>query len=278
MNLNLLSSPRELIRERKSTRTYSPRPLEPEKKELLERFLEEQTVRSGLRGRFVLLDTLGEGKQKMGTYGFITGATTYVAGILHQEETDAVRFGEVFETIILYATSLGLQTCWLGGTFQREAFARSLKLEEGERLPVISPVGYGQESPRLGETILRSAIGANGRKSWDKLFFHESEEVSLTKGEAGAYAEVLEMVRLCPSASNKQPWRVVMDHDCFRFYLARTPGYGVTGFDLQKNDLGIAKCHFELAARDLGLKGEWLVEAQAPAGPGEYLFTWRMNA
>jgi nitroreductase len=52
-----------------------------------------------------------------------------VAGILHQEETDAVRFGEVFETIILYATSLGLQTCWLGGTFQREAFARSLKLE-----------------------------------------------------------------------------------------------------------------------------------------------------
>jgi len=26
---------------------------------------------------------------------------------------------------------------------------------------------------------------------------------------------------------------------------------------MQKNDIGIAKCHFELSANELGLKGTW---------------------
>lgn len=31
-------------------------------------------------------------------------------------------------------------------------------------------------------------------------------------------------------------------------------GNGVSSYDIQKNDIGIAKCHFELAAKELSLK------------------------
>lgn len=66
------------------------------------------------------------------------------------------------------------------------------------------------------------------------------------------------MLRLAPSASNKQPWRVLVDNEKFHFYLARNKGYGeALGYDVQKIDIGIAMCHFELTMQELGFKGKW---------------------
>ncbi len=94
------------------------------------------------------------------------------------------------------------------------------------------------------------------------------------------------MLRLAPSASNRQPWRVIQDGACYHFYLQRTPGYGrgtltftLLGLaDLQRVDIGIAMCHFELAARELGLEGQWVVDEPDLPKPGEtieYVVTWR---
>ena len=47
------------------------------------------------------------------------------------------------------------------------------------------------------------------------------------------------------------------------------------GFDMQKNDLGIAKCHFELSASELGLKGQWKILSNiATDADWEYISTW----
>ena len=65
-----------------------------------------------------------------------------------------------------------------------------------------------------------------------------------------------------------------------------TPGYGrgtlpftLLGLaDLQRVDMVIAMCHFELAAREAGLAGGWVVEDPAIAAPHvgmEYTATWR---
>ena len=96
------------------------------------------------------------------------------------------------------------------------------------------------------------------------------------------------MVRLGPSASNKQPWRVVKHDRYWRFYLRRTPGYRedlikriLDLCDLQRLDMGIAMCHFELAAREMGLKGKWIVEAvtdQYPDALTEYIVSWESRA
>ena len=101
----------------------------------------------------------------------------------------------------------------------------------------------------------------------------------------GEYAKALEMVRIGPSASNKQPWRVISHNQFWRFYLRRTPGYyadpikRVLGLcDLQRLDMGIAMCHFELTARELGLKGEWVVEDELDRYPDAlttYVVSWK---
>jgi hypothetical protein len=50
--------------------------------------------------------------------------------------------------------------------------------------------------------------------------------------------------------------------------------------DLQRVDMGIAMCHFELTAREAGLSGEWLraePDIEKPDSLTEYVVTWRHN-
>ena len=92
------------------------------------------------------------------------------------------------------------------------------------------------------------------------------------------------MVRLGPSASNKQPWRVIQEDHAFHFYVQRTPGYRDSLLqrmlrveDLQRVDLGIAMCHFELTARELGLRGRWAAQEpklETPDPLTEYTISW----
>jgi nitroreductase len=92
------------------------------------------------------------------------------------------------------------------------------------------------------------------------------------------------MVRLGPSASNKQPWRIVRDGATWHVYIQRTPGYRnrwivrlMNVDDLQRVDAGIAMCHFERTARELGLDGRWIVSEppiQKPDGMTEYVTSW----
>ena len=85
--------------------------------------------------------------------------------------------------------------------------------------------------------------------------------MALPTGAARRYADPLEMLRLGPSASNRQPWRLVKEsgRDIFHLYLRRSRGYDklIKAVDLQRIDMGIAMSHFELTARELGLGGRW---------------------
>ena len=48
--------------------------------------------------------------------------------------------------------------------------------------------------------------------------------------------------------------------------------------DLQRVDMGIAMCHFELAARERGLAGHWVVDdprIEQPDENTEYTASWR---
>ena len=95
----------------------------------------------------------------------------------------------------------------------------------------------------------------------------------------GKYAAVLDCVRFGPSASNNQPWRIVRQssQSAFHFYLKRTWGYDKFNarIDLQRVDIGIAMCHFELAVRDIGLTGRWAgANPGLETGTAEYIISW----
>ena len=94
--------------------------------------------------------------------------------------------------------------------------------------------------------------------------------------------QLLEAGRWAPSASNRQPWRVLRQGQAWHFFLQRTPGYGKVsepvsgGSDLQRVDMGIAMCHFELTAKEMGLEGRWTVDPEAAGRPepAEYVVSW----
>ena len=76
----------------------------------------------------------------------------------------------------------------------------------------------------------------------------------LTREAAGALVDALEAVRLAPSAVNKQPWRVILSGNKAHFYEKRSRGYNDGEWDIQKIDMGIALCHFEVAAKENGIR------------------------
>lgn len=197
--------------------------------------------------------------EKLGTYGFIKGHKGFVAGVcLHKDEA-IIDLGYAFEKVILEMTKLGLGTCWLGGSFSRESFMKFIPVKEGELIPAVTPFGYGAEKQRMKDRAIRKMAGADNRKEWNELFFRGDFNTPLKADDAGALAKAFEAVRIGPSASNKQPWRIVLGGDAAHFYLDFDPNYmgNKMGFPMQKLDIGIAMSHFELACRELGRNGKW---------------------
>ena len=254
----------EIIKERSSRRSYTPQPVEADKLGALRDFFVPLKGPFGGEARFVILDTSGWGEGKinaLGTYGTMQGARLFIVGIMRRGEHDMEDFGYQFEKVILRATDLGLGTCWIGGIFNRSRFAEKAGIREDEVLPAISPLGYPTPKRSVTDSIIRWSAGSRNRRPWHELFFHGSFEMALTDEAAGRYFDPLEMLRLGPSASNRQPWRVVKEQgqNTFHLYLRRSRGYDklIKAVDLQRLDMGIAMSHFELTARELGLVGRW---------------------
>lgn len=274
----------EIVRARSSKRTYVEDPREAELLAALRaKLVDPPPAPFGNRVRLLLLESFDEkmrGGRKLGTYGFIKGARNFIVGLAAEGEHGLEDFGYVFEWAVLAATDLGLATCWVGGTLKRGAFARAASAAPDEIVPAVSPVGISPGRRRVFDSTLRLLAGATGRKPWGELFFDGDFKRELSEDGAGRFATALEMTRLAPSASNRQPWRVVKarDAESYHFFVRRTPGYHkMTAIDLQRIDLGIAMCHFGLCARELGLPGRWTFEQPElgePPGRTEFIASW----
>ena len=222
--------------------------------------------------------------KRLGTYGTIRGASAFILGAAEPRGMYLEDFGHAMERLVLAATGLGLGSCWIGGFFTRGTFSRRLEATRGERIPSVAAVGRMADRGAAEEGLMRRFAGGSRRKPWDELFFDGGFGTVLAPENAGGYATPLEMVRRAPSASNRQPWRVVRRGRSWHFFIRRTPGYpppfsrkffGVE--DLQRVDSGIAMCHFELAAREHGLAGTWVVSPPSiplPDSLTEYSATW----
>ena len=102
---------------------------------------------------------------------------------------------------------------------------------------------------------MRRSIKANTRLPWKELFFKNSFKDPFNEDEAGSYQFPLEMLRLAPSAVNKQPWRVVVDDKGFHFFEKHSLGSEKNSVDMQRIDVGIGICHFHLASMECGMQG-----------------------
>lgn len=278
----------EIIKQRYSCRAYTKAPIAAGQAGQLGMFIEP--LRTGPLDapfRFELVVATEQDQKALkglGTYGLIKNPAGFIIGAAGQGEKNLEDFGYGMEAVILCATGLGLGTCWLGGNFTKHSFSQKIRAASEEIIPAVASIGCAAEQGRV-RGLLRRTAKSDTRLPWESLFFQSGFSTPLSQAKAGAYARPLEMLRLAPSASNRQPWRVIQDGSCFHFYLQRTPGYGrgspafvLLGLaDLQRVDIGIAMCHFELTAKEIGLEGKWEVHKPALQKPGdtiEYVVTW----
>src|SRR5208337_5153069 len=108
----------EDIKKRKSIRTYTDKPVDPEVKETLVSFMSSNnTGPFGTKIRFEIVDLTGAGQdelKKLASYGNIIGPKYFMAGVIKSSPAAVLDFGYLMEKNILAATSLGLGTCWIG--------------------------------------------------------------------------------------------------------------------------------------------------------------------
>lgn len=259
----------EIIKERHAVRSYENSELSNEIKEKLEKYLEEINNTKGIFGRNIRIKLIQNNENgaemKLGTYGVIRGARYYLAVACKREEYALEDLGFLFERVILYCTSLGLGTVWLGGTFNKGNFGKAINLQNGEVLSIVSPIG--EESDK--KSLLAKMFGnnTNKRKLFGEVFFNQNFETPLTIQDAKEYAEVLEMIRLAPSAMNMQPWRILKEDNNYHIYTN-------SKIEMAKVDIGICLCHFDLVTKEKGLDGEFKVLENKTHDKYKYVISW----
>jgi nitroreductase len=296
-------------------RSYDPSPLKAAYVTVIKKAMEECVPGPfGGRPRFALvpataagLEAEGVGSEavKVGTYGFIKGAPAFILGAIPKGDFANEDYGYCLEGVVLRAAELGLGTCWLGGALRRGQVAEILELGGEEMIPCISPIGMPSEKRSLVDRLVRSSAKGDNRKEPEELFFDGCFTTAFV--DEGLWGQALEAVRLAPSASNKQPWRVLRatgaaavasrsgavvgaqvgggeaEAPVFHFFMDEDRAYNsaLGEAKMQDVDLGIAMRHFEVACKALGLPGTWkrlgTDPSQGLAGSGgklRYIVSW----
>ena len=124
------------------------------------------------------------------------------------------------EKLVLKAQEIGLNTCWVALTFDKEKVP--VKLQNDETVYAVITVGYGFK---------------NGKERPSKT----AEEVVKCQTENAPewFNTAVEACLLAPTAKNMQRFEIVKEAD--RYCVVKTED----GF-YSNIDLGILKCHFEL--------------------------------
>ena len=237
------------ISHRYSQRSFNGQKLSNESLERLENLCEEFRPFRGARASFVRAPLKGVFKGIVGSYGMIKNAphlAAFIGDTSFPEVQEAT--GYLGEGVILEATSMGLQTCWIGGFFRPEVLEQILELEENEKILAITPVGYGVSMKSTRDKVMSYAIRSHRRKSLENLLTNSNIELPSWSRTA------LEAARLAPSAANRQPWRFTVDADSITVSTGRVRGVSRISSRL---DCGIAMLHLELGAKVQNKEGSW---------------------
>ena len=269
--MNIFNKPiNEIIKSRHSVRTYENNELPKDVLNKVKTYIDEINNSKGIFGdkiRINLIEKNDENKEtKLGTYGVIKGANYYLTAAYDKSDDKGLYdIGYLLEKVVLYCTDLGLGTVWLGGTFNKSKFAEAINLKDNELLSIVCP--FGIEADKKTFVAKMFGVNTNKRKDFTSLFFKDNFDTTLSYEESGEYGEVLENIRLAPSALNNQPWRIVKEDNNLHIYSDGK-------IDMNKVDIGIALCHLELTASEKGLNGKFEILKDKVSDKFEYVISW----
>lgn len=242
------------IEKRRSRRQFDAgHPIEAEKLSALKTVCDQFMPFPGARSVLITNPVDDVFKGIIGSYGKVKDAPGYIAFIGNMDDPfvqEAV--GYTGEGVILEATAMGLNTCWVGGFFNRDDVATRIDIKSSEKILAITPLGYARKSESIEEKLMTGFGHTHRRKSSSKLLS------GMTLGNAPDWIKVsIQAARLAPSAINRQPWGFHLgDSDITVFVRTSDPELTIS----KRLDCGIAMMHIELGAMSCGIKGTW--EAQ----------------
>lgn len=216
----------EAIKSRHSVRKYIDKPIEENLVGILQEKVDEVNEKGGLHIQLVTNEPKAF-KGKM-AYGTFSGVTNYFAMVGKKGDGLSERIGYYGEQLVLLAETLGLNTCWVGLTYNniKEAYEKA----DDEKLCCMIALGYGNDPGR--NTKRKGVRDVSNASETTPQWFLRGVEAAL----------------LAPTAVNQQKFRFEYvspnDDGVHRVKAERT--FSLIGYT--KMDLGIAKCHFEIGA------------------------------
>ena len=208
----------ELMRARHSVRQYLDRAIPTEIRRALDAYATELNENAGLHIQ-ILYDEPECFRSRMARYGRFENCANYIAMVGKRGPELNEKCGFNGEKLVLKAQELGLNTCWVALTHGRSRAA----VGPGETEAILIALGYG----RTQGTARRSKAPA--------------DVSDLSDGDPDWYRTGIEAALLAPTAVNQQKFRFRREGNRVSVRA------GALGPQL-KTDLGIVKCHFELAA------------------------------
>lgn len=210
----------QAMHDRHSVRVYEDKPLDDVIAAALERLITTYNAESGLHMQLITNERRAFSGIKA-HYGKFRNVKNYVA-LVGRKGSDLYELcGYYGEQFVLEAQMLGLNTCWVGGTYKK--VSKAISVDRGEKLVAVIALGYGATSG-----VPHKSKGFN--------------EVSKTIGAMPDwYAKGVEAALLAPTAINQQK---------FVFELTKDEKVTVETKlgPFSKLDLGIVKYHFELGS------------------------------
>ena len=216
----------EAIVARHSVRAYQEQPLSDADAQALQDKMEQLNR----EGRLHIQLIRNEPKAFQGTlakYGKFRGVTDYLVMAGVQADDLDERIGYYGEQLVLFAQTIGLNTCWVGLSYTK--ITDTYVLNEGEVIKAYIAIGYG-ETQGVAHKIKRSDQVSNAGDDTPE-WFRRGVEAAL----------------LAPTAINQQKFSFEYVGNTEGLPHVRTKkGFSLIGYT--HIDLGIAKCHFEIGA------------------------------
>jgi nitroreductase len=265
---------REAIRRRISVRHYESRPVPEDVLQSVVKAGENSVaLDDGIRIRFHLVKEGRLVAERMmpltGTRLLFGSAPHFIIATSEEKPLFMLNMGFRMEQMILFATQHSLGTCWVGGMFAEEQIGAFLGLEKGERVIVLTPLGYPDTSfyGRATHDLFELGVMNFGRRKPLQQIAFGPHWGSPLETEDKELLEALECARLAPSWANTQPWRfLVTGKEIIAVADAKGRYSSVRdGKHYYRLDVGIAMAHFFLAAKEMGWSGSWQVIGFDPA-------------
>ncbi|MBR4451599.1 MAG: nitroreductase [Clostridia bacterium] len=207
----------ELMLSRHSVRSYLDKPIEEEKVRALREKTEEVNRKSGLHIALFTEEPKCFKVSEPG-YGIFKNCKNYFAMVGPSDADEKI--GYYGEELVLFAQSLGLNTCWAAMSYKKGGV--DIKPAKGEKLHIVIALGYGetQGHERKSKSISEVSNAVDSSPEW----FINGVKAALT----------------APTAINQQRFRLKLEGN----KVSAKAGL----FVYTKLDLGIVKYHFELGA------------------------------